>query len=74
LDVINGLLNKLCKKKSLIPFDLFSGYNWQKQKLDPSIMNVKGENALPHLVQVIHAFFFLLFIVFLFRGFSGNHI
>ncbi|XP_028753454.1 carotenoid cleavage dioxygenase 7, chloroplastic-like [Neltuma alba] len=29
------------------------GYNWQRQKLDPSIMNVKdGENELPHLVQV----------------------
>ncbi|XP_061351798.1 carotenoid cleavage dioxygenase 7, chloroplastic [Gastrolobium bilobum] len=29
------------------------GYNWQNQKLDPSIMNVKGENELlPHLIQV----------------------
>ncbi|KAL5057766.1 hypothetical protein RYX36_029370 [Vicia faba] len=28
------------------------GYNWQTRHLDPSIMNVKGENALPHLVQV----------------------
>ncbi|KAF7825222.1 carotenoid cleavage dioxygenase 7, chloroplastic [Senna tora] len=30
------------------------GYNWQHQKLDPSIMNIKeGENELlPHLVQV----------------------
>ncbi|RYR54788.1 hypothetical protein S245_021327 [Arachis hypogaea] len=29
------------------------GYNWQNQKLDPSIMNIQGENNLwPHLVQV----------------------
>nr|ADM88552.1 CCD7-like protein [Lotus japonicus] len=29
------------------------GYNWQKQNLDPSIMNIEGDSELlPHLVQV----------------------
>ncbi|XP_020208676.1 carotenoid cleavage dioxygenase 7, chloroplastic [Cajanus cajan] len=34
-------------------FSKLFGYDWQKRKLDPSIMNVKGGNELlPHLVQV----------------------
>ncbi|KAK7293402.1 hypothetical protein RJT34_16267 [Clitoria ternatea] len=34
-------------------FSKLFGYDWQKRKLDPSIMNVQGGNdLLPHLVQV----------------------
>ncbi|XP_027335341.1 carotenoid cleavage dioxygenase 7, chloroplastic [Abrus precatorius] len=34
-------------------FSKLFGYDWQKRKLDPAIMNVKGGNELlPHLVQV----------------------
>ncbi|CAK7347820.1 unnamed protein product [Dovyalis caffra] len=35
-------------------FQKLFGYDWQKAKLDPSIMNVKegGDGLLPHLVQV----------------------
>ncbi|THF95849.1 hypothetical protein TEA_024500 [Camellia sinensis var. sinensis] len=31
---------------------LVEGYDWQSGKLDPSMMNRKEENLLPHLVQV----------------------
>ncbi|CAL5381361.1 unnamed protein product [Camellia sinensis] len=33
-------------------FQKMFGYDWQSGKLDPSMMNRKEENLLPHLVQV----------------------
>jgi len=46
------IINKSVSDRNTIWANL-SGYDWQKRKLDPAIMNVKGgTELLPHLVQV----------------------